>query len=156
MIESASGEEIDGIHKHLLVGVLDIGNYGNFLTIGAAFEENFGRVLCIVWGQQCHHVLLHHVAGWMAVRLHHLAEYVVKQHRYILPNGGGSGGWCDLEPIVNMGVKCVVHGLVDVAHCVVIVLVAVECGGDFEHLFARVGDDGDAILLVNANSQNGG
>ncbi len=96
----------------------------------------------------------------MAIRLHHLVKDVVQQHQCVPTNGGGSGGWGNLEGIVNVGVKPVVHCVVYVACCVVVVLLAGEGGGDAEHLFVRVWDDGGAVCSVYwwefGNSGGGG
>jgi hypothetical protein len=74
----------------------------------------------------------------MAVCLHHLVEDVVQQHRCVPTNGGGSGGWGNLEGIVDMGAKRVLHCAVYVACCVIVVLLAGESGGDVECLFVCV------------------
>jgi hypothetical protein len=104
--------------------------------------------LRFVWRQKCHHILAHCVGRWTAVRLHHLVEDVVQQYQCVSTNGGGSGGWGNLEGIVNVGVERVVHCAVYVARCVVVVLLAGEGGGDAEHLFVRVWDDGGAVRGV--------
>ena len=52
MIQTAPGEEIDNVHKELLVGEFHIGDDGNFLTVGATFEQDFRQILRIVWGQK--------------------------------------------------------------------------------------------------------
>ncbi len=81
----------------------------------------------------------------MAIRLHQLVKDVVQQHQRIPTNGGGSGGWGNLEGIIDVGVKRVVHCAVYVARCVVVVLMAGEGGSDVERLFARVWDDSGAV-----------
>ncbi len=58
---------------------------------------------------------------------------------------GGGGGWGNLECIINVGIKCVVHGMVNVACCVVVVLLEGEGGNDFYHLLLHVRDDGSAV-----------
>jgi hypothetical protein len=133
----------------LFVGVFDVGDDGNFLTVGATFDKNFWRILRIVWGQECHHILVHGAGRWTAVRLHHLVKDVVQQHQRIPNNGGGSGGWGNLEGIINVGIKRAVHCAVYVAHCVVVVLLAGEGGGDAERLFVRVWDNGGAVRGID-------
>ena len=49
MADAASGEEIDYIHDELLVGVLHVGDDGNFLTLCAVLEKKFGGILGMVW-----------------------------------------------------------------------------------------------------------
>ncbi len=77
-----------------------------------------------------------------------MVKDIVQKHRRVLTNGGGSGGWGNLEGIIDMGIKCVVHCMVYVARCVVVVLLVGEGGGDAEHLFVRVWDDGGAVRSV--------
>jgi hypothetical protein len=91
---------------------------------------------------------VHCVGRWTAVRLHHLVEDVVQQHQSVPTNGGGSGGWGNLEGIIDMGVERVVHCAVHVACFVVVVLLVGEGGGDAEHLFARVWDNSGAVRGV--------
>ncbi len=55
------------------------------------------------------YILVDCIGRWTAVRLHHLVEDVIQQHRCIPTNGGGSGGWGNLEGIVDVSVECVVH-----------------------------------------------
>ncbi len=109
------------------------------------FEQNFRQILRIVWRQKCHHILAHCMGRWTAVRLHHLVKDVVQEHQRIPTNGGGGGGWGNLEGIVKVGVECVIHCVVYVARCVVVVFLVGEGGGDAERLFTRVWDDGGAI-----------
>ncbi len=81
--------------------------------------------------KKIHHVLVHGIGHWVAIRLHHLVKNVVQQHRCISPDGGGSGGWGNLERIADVGIKRVVQGMVNVACCVIAVLLAGEGGSDF-------------------------
>ncbi len=84
----------------------------------------------------------------MAVHLHHLVKDVVQKHRCIPIDGGGSGGWGNLEGIVNVGIKRVVHCAVYIARCVVVVLLVGEGGSDAERLIAHVWSDGGAVRGV--------
>ena len=48
-VDAASGEEINDIHEELLVGVIHVGNDGDFLTICAVLEKKFWGILWVVW-----------------------------------------------------------------------------------------------------------
>ncbi len=50
MVQTASSKEIYYVHQELFVGVFDVGDDGNFLTVGATLEKNLRRILRIVGG----------------------------------------------------------------------------------------------------------
>jgi hypothetical protein len=96
-------------------------------------------------GTKCHHVLVHFAGCWAAIHLHHLIKNVVQQHGCIPPNDRRGGGWGDLERIIDVGAKCVIHGMVNVACCVVVILLAGEGGSDIKRLLSCVWDDSSVI-----------
>ncbi len=98
------------------------------MTVSALFEEDFRWILRVVWGQECHHVLAHGIGHWAAIRLHHLIKNVVQQHGCIPPDCWRGGGWDNLERIVNVCIERVVHGMLNIACCVVVALLAGEGG----------------------------
>jgi hypothetical protein len=78
LVQTAPGEEIDNIHKKLVIGKFHVGNDGNFLTVGATFEQDFWWILRVAWGKKCHYILVHSIGYLAAIRLHHLVKNVVQ------------------------------------------------------------------------------
>ncbi len=50
LIQIASSEEIYYVHQELFVGLFDVGNDGDLLTVGPMLEKNLQRILRIVGG----------------------------------------------------------------------------------------------------------
>jgi hypothetical protein len=74
LVDAAAGEKVDDVHEKLFIGVFDFGDDGDFLTVGASFEQDLGGILGIVWLQVCHHVLAYGIGCGPSIRRHHLIK----------------------------------------------------------------------------------
>ena len=49
LVDAGVGEKVNDVHEKLFIGVFDFGDDGDFLTVGASFEQDLGGILGIVW-----------------------------------------------------------------------------------------------------------
>ena len=49
LVDAAVGEKVDDVNEKLFIGAFDFGDDGDFLTVGASFEQDLGGILGIVW-----------------------------------------------------------------------------------------------------------
>ena len=74
----------------------------------------------------------------MSICPHLLVEDVVECHQLIPSNCGWIIGRSDFEGIVDVRIERAIHSIIYVACCVVVVLLALECCRDTEHLLTSV------------------
>jgi hypothetical protein len=74
LVEPTPCQEVDDIHEKLLICVLNVCNDCNFLAVGTPLEKDLERVLRIVIGKTCGHVLSDCVGNRATIGLHELVK----------------------------------------------------------------------------------